>query len=300
MIPAPFEYRVPRSLGEAIAQLADCAAGEAAILAGGMSLLPMMKLRLATPAMLVDIAHLRELVGVSFTSGRLCIGALTTHAELLRAQELTELPVFGETASVLADPQVRNRGTIGGSLVQAHPAADWPAVFLALRGEVSLQGAEGLRTVGSESFFTGMLSTAVRQGEILTRVTFPVRSGRSGAAYSKMRQQASGMALAGVAAQVALDAAGCIEEATIGVTGINGVPFRARSVEQRLRGLAPPFPSLQELCAEVPEADPLSDTQADADYRRQLLSIHAARALARALDRARNAIANSRRLYSDS
>ncbi len=289
MIPVAFEYFVPHSVEEAITRLAGCEPGAAAILAGGMSLLPTMKLRIAMPAMLVDIGRLRELAGISHASGRLCIGALTSHAELLSAPELVDFPVFAETACVLGDPQVRNRGTFGGSLVQAHPAADWPAVFLALRGEAHLRGPRGERSVRSEDFFTGMLTTAVAEGEVLTRISFPVKGERSGAAYSKMRQQASGMALAGVAAQVTLDEAGHIEETTVAVTGINGVPFRAGSIEQHLRG-APPLPSaLQELCADVPEADPVSDPHADAEYRRQLLSVHAARALARALSRAQSA-----------
>lgn len=293
MIPAAFEYFVPRSVEEAITHLAGCEPGTAAILAGGMSLLPTMKLRLATPAMLVDIGRLRELAGISRASGRLCIGALTSHAELLSAPELVDFPVFAETACVLGDPQVRNRGTFGGALVQAHPAADWPAVFLALRGEAHLRGPRGERSVRSEDFFTGMLTTAVAEGEILTRISFLVKSERSGAAYSKMRQQASGMALAGVAAYVTLDETGRIEEATVGVTGINGVPFHALSIEKRLRGLTPEPSVLQELCADVPEADPMCDPHADADYRRQLLRVHAASALTRALSRAQSVAQSS-------
>lgn len=290
MIPAAFEYAVPRSLEDAVAVLAGCEAGTAAILAGGMSLLPTMKLRLAAPALLVDIGRLRELAGISRASGRLRIGALTTHAELLAAPELADWPVFAETAGVLGDPQVRNRGTLGGSLAQAHPAADWPAVFLALCGVACVRSSRGERSVRSEDFFTGVLTTAIAEGEILTHITFPAGDGRSGAAYSKMRQQASGMALAGVAARITLDAAGRIEESTVGVTGIGGAPFRARSIEQRLSGLLPTPSILEESCADVPEADPTNDLHADADYRRQLLRVHATRALTRALERARSTI----------
>ena len=153
-----------------------------------------------------------------------------------------------------------------------------------------MRSSRGERSVRSEDFFTGVLTTAIAEGEILTHITFPAGAGRSGAAYSKMRQQASGMALAGVAARITLDAAGRIEESTVGVTGIGGVPFRARSIEQRLSGLRPTPSVLEESCGDVPEADPTNDLHADADYRRQLLRVHATRALTRALERARSAI----------
>lgn len=287
MIPAAFDYIVPRSPEEAVARLAECEPGTAAILAGGMSLVPAMKLRLARPVTLVDIARLRELADIVLTAERLRIGALATHAALLGAPELAEYPVFAETASVVADPQVRNRGTLGGSLAYAHPAADWPAVFLALGGAASLLGPQGRRTVRAEDFFTGIFTTAIGAGEILTDVSFPRARERSGAAYSKMRQQASGMALVGVAVQVVVGASGRIDEASIGVTGVNAVPFRARSLEARLQGAVPEPAVLAKLCeAGVAEAEPLSDQHAAADYRLQLLRVHAERALTRALARA--------------
>lgn len=286
MIPAAFDYVVPRSPEEAVELLAEREPGTAAILAGGMSIVPAMKLRLARPATLVDIGRLRELAGISLTADRIRIGALATHAAILGAQELAGQPVFADTASVIADLQVRNRGTLGGSLAYAHPAADWPAVFLALRGEASLLGPQGRRTVPAEDFFTDIFATAIEAGEILTGLVFPRTRERSGAAYSKMRQQASGMALVGVAAQVALDAAGRIIEASIGVTGVNAVPFRARSLEARLRGIAPEPSVLREACAAgIAEAEPLSDQHAASDYRLQLLRVHAERALIRALAR---------------
>lgn len=283
MIPGAFDYRVPRSLEEAV-RLLDEGSG-AMILAGGMSLIPAMKLRLATPAVLIDVGRLSALRGISSASGRLHIGALTTHSALLETPELARLPIFAEAARVIGDPQVRNRGTFGGSLVQAHPAADWPAVLLALRGEVSLVSSRGRRMVESDSFFTSMLTTAVAEDEILIEASFPQGSERTGTAYSSTRQQASGMAIAGVAVQVSLDRSERIEDVSIGVTGVNAVPFRASSLELQLRGRAPRPEELETLCAEIAEADPLSDAHAAADYRRQLLTVNATRALARALGR---------------
>lgn len=285
MIPAAFDYVAPQSLEEALRCLAG-ETGNAVILAGGMSLIPALKLRLATPAVVVDIARLRELAGVARTADRIHIGALTTHEAVLAAPGLAEFPVFAETAGVIGDPQVRNRGTLGGSLAHAHPGADWPAVFLALRGEAALAGPNGRRVVQAEEFFTSVMSTAISAGEILTGISLPRPPARSGAAYSKMRQQASGLALVGVAAHVTLDRDGRIDAATVGVTGVNAVPFRARSLEARLQGTAPRPSELPALCADISEAVPMNDAHADAEYRHQLLRVHAGRALALALSRA--------------
>lgn len=291
MIPAAFEYLRPRSLEEAVACLLEREPGTAAILAGGMSLIPAMKLRLARPATLVDIVRLRGLAGIVCSAEHLRIGALTTHAALGGAPELARYPVFAETAGVVADPQIRHRGTLGGSLAYAHPAADWPAVFLALQGEAQLFGLQGRRSVPAEDFFTDIFETTIGAGEILTEIRFPSVRERSGAAYSRMRLQASGMALVGVAAQLMLDAEGRIDHAFIGVTGVNAVPFRARSLEMRLRGVLPDAAALRDLCATgFPEAEPLSDPHAAADYRLQMLRVHAERALGRAFERARPAV----------
>lgn len=283
MIPSSFEYVAACSLEQALEHLRR---PDAVVLAGGMSLIPTLKLRLATPSVLIDIARLAELRGLSSASGRLHIGALTTHAALLGAPELTEFPVFAEVARVIGDPQVHNRGTFGGSLAQAHPAADWPAVLLALQGEVVLRGPAGVRTVPGAEFFSGPFTTAVGLGELLTAVTLPRSAWCSGTAYSSTRQQASGMALAGVAVSANLDRTGRIEGVSIGVTGVNVIPFRAYSLEARLRGSAPQPEALEALCAQIAEADPMTDTHAAADYRRHLLTVNAVRALTSALRRA--------------
>jgi carbon-monoxide dehydrogenase medium subunit len=284
MIPGEFEYVAPRSLKEATDLLAT--RRDAKLLAGGMSLIPALKHRLATPATLIDLGRIPGLDGIAVRGGRVAIGALATHAALARAPELASLPLFADAGRVLGDRQVRNRGTFGGSLVHADPAADWTAVFLALGGEAVAVGPRGERVIPSGEFFTGMLTSALRPDEILTEVRLPAAA-RGGTAYEKLRQPASGFAIVGIAAQVALDGAGRCEAVALGVTGANAVPFRAASLEARLRGESLDDATLRRLCANVDELDPLEDIHASADYRRHLVSVFARRALLRAASRAR-------------
>lgn len=284
MIPAEFDYTAPSTLDEAARRLAETSGAK--VLAGGMSLIPAMKHRLAQPPLLVDIGRIAELEGVAERRGRLRIGARTRHGELGRAPELSEFPIFAEAAREIGDVQVRNRGTFGGSLVHADPAADWPAVFLALDGEASLTGPKGRRTVKAGDFFVGMLTSAAGEGEILTDVALSLERKRAGSAYRKLRHPASGFAVVGVAVQLALDRKGRIDQIGVGVTGVNAVPFRARSLEARLRGQAPSAAELRKLCEQVDEADPLEDPAASAEYRRHLLGVYAARSVAVALQRA--------------
>lgn len=285
MIPESFDYCAPATLEEAGQRLTGTPGAK--VLAGGMSLIPALKHRLVQAPLLVDIGRLPGLDGVSQRRGRVRIGARTPHAELVAHPELSDQPVFGETAAVIGDVQVRNRGTFGGSLVHADPAADWPAVFLALDGEATLVGASGRRSVKAADFFAGMLTSALQGGELLTEVELSLERKRAGAAYRKLRQPASGFAIVGVAAQVVINRKGRIEAASIGVTGVNAVPFRARSVEARLSGQAPDADALRALCADVDEADPMEDLHASAEYRRHLAGVFVARAVAAALERAR-------------
>jgi carbon-monoxide dehydrogenase medium subunit len=284
VIPAEFEYLAPRSLEDATRALAEHA--DAKIVAGGMSLIPAMKHRLSQPAKLVDIGRIPGLDGVEERRGRVRIGARTLHADLVANPALGEYPVFGETASVIGDVQVRNRGTFGGSLVHADPAADWPALFLALDGEAAIEGGGGRRTVRAEDFFVSMLTSAVGAGEVLTGLELRVERKRAGAAYAKLRQRASGFAVVGVAAQVVTDRKGRIDACSLGVTGVNAVPFRAKSLEAKLRG-AEPGVDLRALCAGAEEADPMEDLHASSSYRAHLLGVFAARAVERAWERAR-------------
>jgi carbon-monoxide dehydrogenase medium subunit len=284
MIPAELDYAAPRSLEEAVRLLS--ATEGAKVLGGGMSLIPALKHRLAAAPLLVDLGRIAGLDAISVAGGRIRIGGRATHAAVMRHPELARVHVFAETGEVLADPQVRNRGTLGGSLVHADPAADWPAVFLALAGEATLVSAKGSRSVGADDFFQSLMTSAVQEGEILSEVSFPLPGPKTGTAYTKLRQPASGFAIVGVAVCVRAERTGVIDDARIGVTGVNGVPFRARSLEDRLRGKAVSGLALRAFCSEIAEADPLDDLHASADYRRHLLGIYAARTIERAIQRA--------------
>jgi aerobic carbon-monoxide dehydrogenase medium subunit len=285
MIPAEFSYVAPTSLQEATRLLNENAGSK--VLAGGMSLIPAMKHRLAMPPLLVDIARIRGLGDVDEHRGRVRIGTRATHDEVGSSVQLRGFPIFAETAEQIGDLQVRNRGTFGGSLTHADPAADWPAVFLALGGEATVVGPKGTRQIRAGDFFVGMLRSAVGPAEVLSEVSMSVVRERAGAAYCKLRQPASGFAIVGVAASVVLDARDRIQTVALAATGVNAVPFRIASVEARLTGLSPDADELRALCANADEADPLEDMHASAEYRRHLLGVYAVRALERALARAR-------------
>jgi carbon-monoxide dehydrogenase medium subunit len=284
MIPQDFEYFAPRSLREALDLLAKNPGAK--LLGGGMSLIPALKHRLQTPSALVDLGRVPELDGVSEKRGKISIGGRVTHASLAVPGELADVHVIHEAAAAIGDAQVRNRGTIGGSLVHADPAADWPAVFLALDGEAVVTGARGERTIAASQFFTAMLQSAVKRDEVLGEVRLAVERKRAGTAYRKLRQLASGFAVVGVAAQVTLDRRGRIERAQVGVTGVNPVPFRAAALEKRLAGESPDAATLRRLCARIEEADPTEDLNATAEFRAHLVGVYAARALEAAAQRA--------------
>jgi carbon-monoxide dehydrogenase medium subunit len=285
MIPEEFAYHAPRTLKEAVDLLAKD--GGAKVLGGGMSLIPAMKHRLQTPSALVDLGRVPELDGLRSRGSAIAVGGRTPHAALAAETSLADVPGIVECASSIGDVQVRNRGTIGGSLVHADPAADWPAAFLAFEGEAVVIGPKGERTIPAAQFFTGMLASAVRHDEVLTEVRFGVDRKRAGTAYVKLRQPASGFAIVGVAAQVLVDKQGRIEKAAVGVTGVNPVPFRAAALEKKLAGAATDAPSLRALCGRIDEADPMEDLHASADYRAHLVGVFAARALTAAAARAK-------------
>ncbi len=284
MIPENFEYFAPRSLKEAVDLLARRA--DAKLLGGGMSLIPALKHRLAAAGALVDLGRVPELEGISDKRGAIAIGGRTTHRALMTPGEFKDVHAIHETAGAIGDVQVRNRGTIGGSLVHADPAADWPAVFLALDGEAVVVGPKGERTIPAAQFFTGMLASAPKHDEVLTEVRLKLDRKRAGTAYLKVRQPASGFAIVGVAAQVTLDRSGRIERAQVGVTGVNSVPFRASALEKRLVGQTADAATLRKLCARVDEADPMEDMHASGEYRAHLAGVYATRALALAASRA--------------
>jgi carbon-monoxide dehydrogenase medium subunit len=286
MIPAAFEYTRASSVEEALSILASDAGAK--VIAGGQSLLPLMKLRLAQPGRLVDIGRLAELRGVSkLDDGRLSVGALTTYAELL-ASPAAHLAVLRDAIPNIADVQVRNRGTVGGALAHADPAADLPAALLALDAEAVIQSASGTRTVNVDGFFQGAFATALGHAEILVAVILPAPSGDAGSAYASLEQRASGYPIAGVAAVVRLGAGGLIEGAGIGVTGVSGHPYRAHEVEAALVGTTGTTDAVAAAAKlVVGDREVNADIHAGREYRAAMAVVHARRAVEAALARAR-------------
>jgi carbon-monoxide dehydrogenase medium subunit len=286
MIPAAFDYIAPQTLDEAVRALA-AHGEEAKVLAGGHSLLPLLKLRLANPKLLIDLGRIPGLGNISQEGDKIVIGALATHYQIESSKLLaTRCSLLPQTARAIGDVQVRNRGTIGGSLTHADPSADWPAAILALGGELKLSGPQGERRITPEQFFLGAMTTAMEPAEILTEICVPVLPRRSGSAYLKMAQQASGFAVVGVAAWLRLAQNGRCEDIGIGVTGLSDKPFRARAVEERLRGnkLTPKL--VEESAAQVAEGiEPLEDLHASAKYRAHLARVYTARAIQEAAKR---------------
>jgi len=291
MIPAAFEYHVPKTLEEAL-RLVERHGDEAKLLAGGHSLLPLMKLRLAAPRYVIDLGRLRGMSYIREEEGHIAIGAMTTHAdveasELLRAK----CPLLPETAAAIGDVQVRNRGTLGGSLAHADPAADYPAAILALDAEIVAASTAGTRAIAAQGFFVDMLTTQLRPGEILSQVRIPLLAPRTGTAYCKLHQPASGFAIVGAAARVTLNKSGKIEDVAVGITGVGPKAYRAEAVEKALRGkkVAPKPPADVVKYAARHAADgvePLADLHASAEYRREMAAVFTRRALERAIARA--------------
>jgi aerobic carbon-monoxide dehydrogenase medium subunit len=287
MIPASFEYQAPKTLDDAL-RLLGRHGDEAKILAGGHSLLPLMKLRLASPRYVIDIGHLRGLNYIREEGDQIAIGALTTHAQVAASELLREkCPLLPETAAEIGDIQVRNRGTIGGSLAHADPAADYPAAILALEAELVVQSGSGKRTIFAAEFFVDLLSTQVRPGEILTEVRVPIRRSGEGSAYRKFHQPASGFATVGAAARLITSKDGKIQDIALGMTGVGSKAYRASAVEKALRGKKADDDTIAAACAKAAQGiDPLSDIFASSEYRRAMAAVFAHRAFSAALARA--------------
>ena len=286
MIPASFDYIAPTSVADVIRALADHGE-EAKLIAGGHSLLPLMKLRLVNPGLLIDISKISGLNRITQQDDQLAVGALATHCQIESSELLKRTcPLLCQTARAIGDVQVRNRGTIGGSLVHGDPAADLPAAILALGGRLRISGPKGERSHDAEEFFLGPMTTAIAVNEILTEIQVPAAARRSGCAYLKAPQQASGFAIVGVAVALRTDSKGRCEDIGIGVTGLGEKPFRARAVEQRLRGNKLSAKLIETSAALVSQGvDPLEDLNAGADYRAHLARIYAARAVQAAAQR---------------
>jgi aerobic carbon-monoxide dehydrogenase medium subunit len=287
MYAAPFEYHAPVSVAEALALLGKYG-DEAKILSGSQSLVPLMKLRMAAPAHLVDLRKVPGLVGVSESGGFLQIGAMTTHAAVGASPVVrAKFAMLAEASGGIGDAQVRNMGTIGGSLAHADPSADWPAVLMALDASVVAISARGERTLKVAELIVGPLTTALAAGEILTQIRVPVPQGRYGGAYEKLPHPASRFAVVGVAAEVFLDARGAVQASRIAITGLGSKATRAAGVEQALQGKAPDAAAVKAAAAHAAEGiEVRDDLIGSAAYKTQLAAVYTERALTRAAERA--------------
>ena len=279
MIPAAFDYVRASSLAQAIDLLRGDPDGTK-LLAGGHTLLPALKLRLASPELLIDIGGIAELKGIEISETGIRIGALTTHTELFASEPLNkELPVFRQAAGLIADPQVRNRGTIGGSLANADPAADWPAVVVALQAEIEIAGPNGLRRVAARDFFVDIFSTALAPDEILASIRIPWPKPGMRFVYRKIRHPASGFAVVGIAVGARLQH-GVVAEISIGVTGAANHAFAGQHAADLLTGKPLSRDNIDQaakLLSETTEC--LSDRYASAEYRANLIRVETRRAL---------------------
>jgi len=282
MIPAKFDYVRPGSVGEAVRALAD-GGEDAKVIAGGQSLLPLLRLRLAFPELLVDVGGIDEITGVADAGDSLLIGARTTHYQLVHDPLVAEhCGLLAQAAGTVADPAVRHRGTIGGSLAHGDPAGDLPAVVLALDATLVARGPGGERQIAAADFFVDYLTTSLGAGEILTGVRVPKLGGGWGYRYEKFHRTAQAWAIVGVAA-VARREDGHVAEARIGLTNMGSVPVRARAAEAAAAGAQASREALSAAAASAADGTtPPSDLHGAADYRRHLARVLTGRALARA------------------
>ena len=315
MIPPQFDYHAPGSLEEALSLLDSL--DDAKVMSGGQSLLPMLKLRLATPANIVDIGRIPGLDSISEEGGFLRIGALVTETALEEnATVAARYPILLDTAKVIADPLVRNRATICGNVAHGDPANDHPATMLALRAQMVATGPDGERTIGVDDFFHGLFMTALADGEILTEIRIPSPGGgaggdgaHTGGAYLKLERKVGDYAVAGVAVQLTLGDDGKVTQAGIGLTNLGMAPIRASAAEEALTGarlverggLRGAFSKVADAIARAPDAadviagaaqaaadatDPVADRRGSVEYKRNMARVLTGRAIAKALERA--------------
>jgi len=288
MIPAKFEYHAPTALPDAIALL-ERYADDAKLLAGGQSLIPMMRFRLVEPAHLVDIGRIDGLAYVRESDGHLAIGAMTREADLEHAPLVAErYPILRDTSAVIADPLVRNLATIGGNLAHADPANDHPATMLVLGAEIVAEGPNGRRTIAIDDFFEDTFTTALGTSEVLVEIRIPQPRARSGAAYLKLERKVGDFAIVGVAARVTLDESGAFDSVGIGLTNVGPTPIRARKTESSLIGQRPSDEVLKAAGASAAgEAEPVTDGRGPAEYKRAMVRTLTIRAVRQALERVR-------------
>ncbi|KQX67042.1 xanthine dehydrogenase family protein subunit M [Angustibacter sp. Root456] len=282
MIPAPFDYHAPTSVDEAVQLLGQAVSDgrDVKVLAGGQSLLPVLRMRLAAPEVVVDLGRITDLADIRDDGDAVVIGAMATHDAVMRSDVVRQHALLlALTTETVADPQVRHRGTFGGALVHADPAGDLPAPALALDAEMVIAGPGGARrTVAAAEFFEDLFTTAVGEDELLVQVRVPKYTGW-GAHYEKFNRISQAWAIVGAAVALRVDG-GSIAEARVGLTNMGSVPVRAREVEQALVGLSPTAESVRSACAAAAAGTtPPSDSNADADYRRHLAGVLTGRAV---------------------
>jgi len=283
MIPAAFDYQRATSLNDALSAIAS---GDAKVIAGGMSLLPLMKLRLAAPGKLVDIGRLSELKGVRrLDDGRLAIGAMTTYAELLQSPA-SNFGLLRDALPRIGDVQVRNRGTVGGAIAHADPAADLPACLLALDAELVARSAKGERTIPIDGFLQGAFTTGLRPDEIVTEIRLPAPRDDAGSAYASLEVPASGYAMVGVAAVVISGGGGGIGSASVALTGVSEVAYRAKAVESALAGSDGSPAAIAAAAEHATDGMTVNDDiHADRHYRTRMAVVYTRRAIETALAR---------------
>jgi aerobic carbon-monoxide dehydrogenase medium subunit len=287
MIPANFEYESPTTLEEAL-DLLEKYGDEAKILSGGHSLIPMMKLRFASPECLIDINHIPGLSDIKEEDGMVKLGALVREADVEHSDLLHRyFPIFADVTRLIADPQVRNRGTIGGNLAHGDAANDHPAVMLALNATILIAGKAGVREVPIDEFFFGFYMTAVQENEILTEIQLPLPPKGTGSAYHKLERKVGDYATAGVAVQLTLDAEGICTDIGIGLTNVNPVPLRATRSEEALRGKKITEETLAEAARYASEdCSPSSDLRGSEEYKRAMVGVLLKRMVHKAAERA--------------
>ncbi len=288
MIPSSFDYSAPATLDEALTLLKDLG-DEAKILAGGHSLIPMMKLRFAEPGHLVDINNIPGLSYVKEEGGQLMIGAMTREVDLEESDLVADkFPIFLDAAKLIADPQVRNWGTIGGNLAHGDTANDHPAVMIALNAEVEITGQDGSRWVSINDFFYGFYMTAVQEGEILTAIRIPVPQGKNGNAYHKNERKVGDYATAGVAVHIELDGSGKCTYAGIGLTNVNPTPLKAERSEKALVGTTLDEEAIENAAQYASEdCSPSDDLRGSEEYKRRVVKALTKRMIHKALERAK-------------
>jgi carbon-monoxide dehydrogenase medium subunit len=287
MIAAQFDYVRANTLDEALALLTQNE--DAKILAGGHSLIPAMKLRLAQPPLLIDLGRIKDLSYIREEDGQIRIGAMTTHYEIESSGLLKKIcPLLPECAGHIGDVQVRNKGTIGGSLAHSDPAGDWPAAIIALNADLIAASKSGDRTIKADDFFVDLLTTALEPGEILREIRINKPKGHTGQAYMKMHHPASGFAVVGVAVSLTMNDDGGCQSASIGITGVSSKAYRPSAVESKLTGAKLDEQMIDSAAAHAIDAvEANGDLFASADYRKHLAAVYTKRAIAAATDRAK-------------